>query len=58
MLKKSAGFVLARHCRFAISAAFTSVASLIRDAVRLPAALSGSCASGAQGWAGENKHPF
>jgi hypothetical protein len=55
MLKKSASGVLARHRRLIISPARTTVASLIRNAVRLSAALSAPARLGAQGWADEKK---
>jgi hypothetical protein len=35
MLKKPASFVLARHCRLTISAAFTDVTRLIQRVVNL-----------------------
>jgi hypothetical protein len=35
MLKKSASFVLARHCRLTISAAFTNVTRIILRVVNL-----------------------
>ena len=54
MLKKPASGVLARHCRLTVSAARTTLASLIRDAVRLPAALFGAMRVLARrGWVGE-----
>jgi len=35
MVKKAAGFVLARHCRLTISAAFTNVTRFIQRVVNL-----------------------
>jgi hypothetical protein len=58
MVKKSASFVLARHCRLTIAAAFTSVTRFIQRVVNLRGSTYGlweqSLSRQAQGGRGKN----